>query len=103
MPQQQGLAAVQYDTDLVEMVNRGMFSYAPSSLASGGRSYGFGFDAPTLIGVLVDVAMIAREVTPAGYLQNVLTYRSRHPVFSYSGIEHHGRDAGGALPTIHDP
>jgi hypothetical protein len=35
--------------------------------------------SPTLISMLVDVAVVASKVTSAAYFQDILTYRSRHP------------------------
>ena len=79
----------------------GVLAYSPGGLARYRLGYELRFDPPALVGVLVYIAVITGKVTPACYLQYVLTYRNRHPVVSYSGIEDHGRDGRNSFLAIY--
>jgi hypothetical protein len=58
----------------------GVLGYPPGGLADGLRIDVPRLVAPALIGMLVHVTMIASKITTTGHLQDVLTYRNRHPV-----------------------
>jgi hypothetical protein len=81
--QQQRFAAVQHDVDRIKLMDPGVLAYAQSRLADRRLSYDLGLGTPTLIGVFIDIAVITSKITPAAYLQDVLTYGSRHALVSY--------------------
>jgi hypothetical protein len=64
------LAAVQHDQELLDAVGGGVRGDAPGR----GRHNGYGHEArlaaPRLVGVVVDVAVVAVEVAPAGDLED---------------------------------
>lgn len=90
--EQEWLTAMQDHVDRGEPMGLGVLPYAPGGLARDRLRYELGLGPPTLVSVLVHITVVAGKVTPACYLQHILTYRNRHPVVSYSGIKHHSRD-----------
>jgi hypothetical protein len=65
MSEQERLAAVEHDVYLAEPMLTGMIAYPQRSLAGGRHVQGPGLNAPALIGMLIDIAVIACKITSA--------------------------------------
>jgi hypothetical protein len=76
MSEQQRLTAMEHDMNLIEMMNPDVLGDTPGRLGDCCSSYDFGLVPPALISMLEDVAVIAGKVTPAAYLDDVLTNRT---------------------------
>jgi hypothetical protein len=65
MSEQERLAAMEHDVYLAEAMLTSMIAYPQRSLAGGRYVQNPGLNAPTLISMLIDVAVIACKITSA--------------------------------------
>jgi hypothetical protein len=87
----------------IKLVGLSVLTYPHRRLACRVLVEDLRLNAPTLIGVLEDITVITRKITPTAYLQDILTYRRRHAVVSYCGIEHHRLDERWVFLPSHNP
>ncbi len=65
MSEQERLAAMEHDVYLAEAMLTSMIAYPQRGLAGGRHVQSPGLNAPALIGMLIDVAVIACKITSA--------------------------------------